>query len=411
MGNFITVLDIGSAAVKGAVAEIEKDGRLSVVSVFREPSSGFRKGVLADFEAALRFLRPLVVDIQKISRKASHNIFVNFNGEHVKGRASRAVVPVARADQEIQQDDIDKVLEASKAIKTSSNYLVLHNIIREFIVDDVGDIQDPLGMTGNRLEANTLIVEAFAPHIHNLTRCLEKAGGRISGIVFNPLASGQVLLSKKQKDLGALVIDFGAGTTSFAAYEGNKVIYTRSLPLGFSHVISDIAIGLRVSIETAEKIMKELGSAFAKDISRRDTLKLEDFEPGLHNEISRRFLAEIIGVRLAEILDLVNNELKNVGRNVQLPAGVFLTGGGIKLPGLAELVREELKLPCQIGTADLDGLAVLNPAHQEMLEDPDFSVVAGLFNWANESGGWQRAGSGIRGIGGIFKKIFNIIRV
>lgn len=407
MVNFITVLDIGSAFVKGAVVEIRKDGGFAVISAFRESSAGFRKGVLVDFEAAFHFLRPLVLDLQKISKKAVQNIFVNFNGEYIKVRVSRAVVPVARADQEIQQDDIDKVLEASKAIKTSSNYLVLHNIIKEFIVDDVGDIQDSLGMTGNRLEVNTLIVEAFSPHVHNLTRCLEKAGGRIGGIIFNPLASGQTILSKKQRDVGALVLDFGFGTTSFAAYEGNKVIYTKSLPLGFSHVVSDIAIGLRISIEAAEKILAAWGSAFSRDISRRDTVKLAEFDSNLSNEISRRFLGEIIEVRLAEILDMVNNELKNIGRNVQLPAGVFLTGGGVKLPGLTELVREHLKLPCQIGVADLGALEIINPTHREMLEDSDFSVVAGLLNWANEKPPTVPAGN----FRELMKKILSVIRV
>jgi len=407
MSNFITVLDIGSAFAKGAVAEIRKDGSLAIVSVFREPSAGFRKGVLVDFEAAFHFLRPLIIDLQKISKKAVQNIFVNFNGEHVKVRSSRAVVPVARADQEIQQDDIDKVLEASKAIKTSSNYLVLHNIIKEFIVDDVGDIQDPLGMTGNRLEVNTLIVEAFSPHIHNLTRCLEKAGGRIGGIIFNPLAAGQILLSKKQKDLGAMILDFGVGTTSFAAYESNKVAYTKSLPFGFSHVVSDIAIGLRISIEAAEKIMATLGSAFTREISRRDMVKLAEFDSSLPGEISRRFLAEIIEVRLAEILDLVNNELKNIGHNIQLPAGIFLTGGGVKLPGLVELIRDQLKLPCQIALADLSGLEILNPTHREMLEDPDFSVVVGLLSWSGE----KPAVSNINNLKEAAKRILGVIRV
>lgn len=406
MSNFITVLDIGSSYVKGVVAEIQKDGTLAVVSVFREPSAGFRKGVLVDFEAAFHFMRPLILDLQKISKKAIHNIFVNFNGEHIKVRSSRAVVPVARADQEIQQDDMDKVLEASKAIKTSSNFVILHNIVREYIVDDVGDIQDPLGMTGNRLEVNTLIVEAFAPHIHNLTRCLEKAGGRIGGIIFNPLAAGQVVLSKKQKDLGSVVIDFGVGTTSFAAYEGNKVVYTKSVPLGFSHVTNDIAIGLRISIEAAEKILSKFGSAFSSDIARREMVNLGEFETGVSSEISRRFLAEIIEVRLAEILDLVNNELKNMGRDVQLPAGAFITGGSVKLPGLVDLVREQLKLPCQIAVADLSRLEILNPTHREMLEETDFSVAAGLLSWANE----KPTTPSISGFQDIFKKIIGVVR-
>lgn len=406
MAEIITGLDIGTASVKSIVAEVKKDGSLGVLGVFKEPAAGLRKGILVDFEETVKVLRPLMVEIQKISKKAVQNIFVGFNGEYVKARPSRAIVPVARADQEIQQDDIDRVIQASKAIKLSPNHLVLHNIIREFIVDDIGDIENPLGMTGNRLEVNALIVEAFAPHIHNLTKCLEMIGGDIGGIIFNPLAASQAVLSKRQRDLGSLLLDFGAGTTSLAVYSENKVIHTKSLPLGFSYLTHDIAIGFKIPIETAEKLKITQGWALAKEINRKETIKLEEIDPAIKNEISRRFLAEIIEVRLAEILEMVNNELKQLGSNIRLPAGVFITGGGVKLNGLTELVKQELKLPVQIGFPDLSNFEIIEPSYREMIEDPEMAVTVGLVLWGKSG---QSKLNFSRG--GLLNSIKNLLKV
>lgn len=381
MSSIITAIDIGSSHVKALVAERKKDGTFSILTAFRQPSAGIRRGVIVDIEEATAVLRRIALDLQKISRRVTQNVFVNVQSEQVKARPSRGIAAVARADQEIQEDDIERVVQASRAIKLSPNHLVLHNIVREYFVDDVGDISDPLGMTGNRLEVSTLIVEAFAPQVNLLVKNLERVGLRVGGIIFNPLASARAVLSKQQKDLGVLLIDFGFGTTSLAVYEENKVIHAKTLPVGSGYITNDIAIGLKTSIGAADKLKVTYGFAVAKDVSRKDVVRLAEVDPGNDGEISRRFLSEIIEVRLAEILDLVNNELKALGKNVQLPGGVVVTGGGTKLPGMTELVRQELKLPVQIGFPDLSNFEILNPTHRELLDDPECATVVGLAAW------------------------------
>ncbi len=381
MASLITGIDIGSSSIKGLVVTPKKDGTLSLVTAFKHESKGVRKGVIVDLEEVTHVLRDLVLDLNHVSKKATRHAFVNMNSEHVKARASRGIVAVARADQEIHQDDIDRVVEASRAVKQLPNYLVLHNIIREYFVDDVGDIADPLGMTGSRLEASTLIVEAFAPQVNLLIKNLERVGIRAAGLIFNPLAAARAVLSKRQKDLGVLLVDFGFGTTSLAVFEEGKVLHTKSLPIGSGFVTNDIAIGFKVSIEAAEKLKVNYGHAVAKHIARREMVKLSAVEPANQNEVSRRFLAEIIEIRLAEILDLINNELKVLGRSVQLPAGVVITGGGIKLPGMDELLRQELKLPVQIGYPSLTDMEVTNTAHAELIDDPEFATAVGLARW------------------------------
>lgn len=254
MSTVITGLEVGSSYIRGIVVEERKDKTLSLLTAFKHPSAGIRKGVIVDAEEATSVLRDIAIDLQKISKRAIHNTFVNVNSEHIKARPSRGIVAVARADQEIHQDDIDRVIQASRAVKLTPNYLVLHNIVREYFVDDVGDIGDPNGMTGNRLEVSTLIIEAFAPHVNMLVKNLERVGFRIGGLIFNPLAAARAVLSKRQKDLGVLLVDFGFGTTSLAAYEEGKAVHAKSIPLGAGFVTNDIAIGLKTSIDVAEKL-------------------------------------------------------------------------------------------------------------------------------------------------------------
>ncbi len=381
MSHLITNLDIGSSHIKGAVVAQKDDGKLSVVHTWSTPSTGVRKGVMVDVEEMTAVLRDLALHVQHISKKALHNVFINMNSEHIKARASRGIVAVARADQEIQQDDIDRVIQASRAVKTTQNYTVIHNIIREYFVDDIGDIPDPLGMTGNRLEVSTLIIEAFAPHVNALLKNIERVGMRIGGIIFNPLAASRAVLTKRQKDLGVVLIDFGADTTSFVLYEENKVVYAKSFPVGSGHITKDIAIGLKTSMDIAEKLKVTYGCSLVKEAFRKESIDLSQFDTRVQGEISKRFFTEIIEVRLAEILDLVNNDLKGLGRLSDLPAGVVITGGGSKLTGLSEMVRQKMRLPVQIGLPNLELFSLIDPSHEEMLNNPEFAVALGLALW------------------------------
>lgn len=381
MATLITGLDIGSSEIKCVVAEPNKNGSLSVITAFKQPSVGVRHGVLVDVEEALGALDAVVADLNRISKGATRNVYVNFQSPEVRSRTSRGVAAVARPDKEIQPDDIERVTQASRAVKMMPNSFVIHNVVKEYFVDEIGDIMDPLGMTGSRLEVVTLIVEGFAPQVNPLLKMLEKLRVGVTGVIFNPLASGNAVLSKKQKELGVLLIDFGAGTTSIAVYEEGKVLHVKSLPLGAAYVTNDVAIGLKTSIDMAEKLKTTYGSAIAKDVNRRETVKLADVDGVTPGEVSRHFLAEIIEVRLSEILGLVENELKVLGREVQLPAGVVATGGGVKLPGLLDLIKAELRLPVQMGFPNLNEFDIMNPTHKEFLEDPAFASTVGLTLW------------------------------
>ena len=378
MSNIITGLDIGSANIKAIVAEIKNSGRLLVLAAFKQPSAGFRKGVLVDFEETTVSLRNVISDLRTISPKALKNVYVNVNGANIKSCLSKGIAGVSRADSEIRRDDIEKAIQSSRAVNLSSNYVVLHNITREFFVDGIGGIQDPLGMTGTRLEVNSLVVGAFSPIVNDLTKCLERNGVAIGGLIFDPLAASEAVLSKHQKDLGVLMMDIGFGTTGLAVYEENKILKTLSLPVGAGNITNDLAIGLRIPVEAAEKTKLAYGFALAKEIPRREVFDLQEIDSSQKGEISKRFLAEIIEARLAEIFEIINNELKGLDHKIDLPAGVIITGGGAKLPGLVDLARQELKLPVQIGLPELADFDIKDPASQGLISDPEFSTAVGL---------------------------------
>lgn len=381
---YITSLDIGTSEIRALVAETQKDRRLSLAGLFKSKAEGLRKGEIVSIDDASRVLALLFDDIKKIHKTALKNIFLGVGGSNIKMESSRGIAAVSRSDNEIYQDDVQRVIKASQAISLGPNRMILHTLTREFIVDGTSGIVDPLGMVGNRLEVQSLIIHSFKSSVNSLIKCVEAVGGEVAGLIFNPLAASRAVLSKIQKDLGVVVIDIGAGTTGVCVYEENNLLQVMVLPMGATNITNDLAIGLRCGVGSAETIKLSFGFALPKEVGTRERLELQEIDPNLKSNVTRRFISEIIEVRLAEIFELVNNELKLMGRNSRLPAGVVVTGGGAKMPGIVDLAKEELKLPAQIGIPVLDNLEVNDPEVRLELEDPRFSVALGLLLWGGD---------------------------
>ena len=382
--NFITGLDIGSQNIKAFIGEVNRDGRINLVKLLKTPSGGMRKGSVDDLAEMTRALNIMFSEIKKFSRNALKNVFLNVGGSDIRVQTSRGIVAVSRADNEIYQDDIERAVQASQAINLPPNRMILHAITKEFIVDGVGDIRDPLGMVGNRLEVNSLIIDAFSPAIKNLTKCVEMAGATVGGLIFSPIANAQSVLSQNQKELGVALVDIGFGATSLSVYEEKKLLHAAVFPMGSGNITNDLAIGLKTSIDAAEVIKLTFGSASLKGHSGREQIDLKKIDPHAKGSISRRFLMEIIEVRLDEILEFVNNELKIIGRDNRLPVGVVLVGGGAKLPGIVDFAKDVLKLPAQIGFADTSLFEVPSGEVSLQLEDPEFVCAAGLMLWGRD---------------------------
>ncbi len=376
--NFLIGLDVGSGNLKAAIAEVRNDGQLALVKLVKSPSGGMRKGNIDDLAEMTRSLNILFSEIKKNYRGALKGMYVNVGGADTHVQSSRGIVAVSRADSEIYQDDIDRAIQASQAINLKQNRMVLHAITREFIVDGVGDIHDPLEMKGSRLEVNSLIIDAFVPAVKNLSKCIEMAGATVGGLIFSPLAGARAVLSKNQKELGAVVIDIGFGTTSMCVYEENKLVHVAVFPIGSGNITNDLAIGLKTTIEAAEVVKLTFGSASMKGVSGREQIDLKKIDQHAKAPVSRRAVVDIIEVRLAEILEFVNNELKLIGRAGKLPVGAVLVGGGVKLPGMIDFVKNELKLPAQIGITDVSSLEIPSGEMSLQVEDPEFVCAMGL---------------------------------
>ena len=371
-------LDIGSYTIKAVVAEPAANGKILLRSGFRRPSRGLRKGVVVDMESATKAVTELLDKVREESKSALKNIYLRVGGSDVRVQNSRGITAVSRANSEIYNDDVDRVVQASEAINLPPNRMILHTVKREFIVDGVGDIHDPLGMVGARLEVLSLIIDAFAPTIRNLSKCVELAGGSIGGLVFGPIASASSLLTDNQKELGVLSIDIGYGTTGIAVYEENKLLHTRVFPVGAGHITNDLAIALKIPVEIAEKVKLKYGYASTKGASSKEKVDLQKIDASAKGSPSRKFISEVIESRLSEICELINNDLRAIDKDRQLPAGAVITGGGAKLPGVVDLFKDELKLATQIGLAHNSSFEMESQSMLEFLESPEYALVLGL---------------------------------
>ncbi len=390
--HFIVSLDVGTYSIKGCLVERQGD-RVILHRTFKESSIGLRKGAIADLGEAVPAVSRIFDEIRKISKSAVKNVYVNIGTPQVKIQASKGIVAVSRVDNEIYQDDIERVVKASQAVNLGPNRMVVHTITREFVVDGVSDIANPLGLSGSRLEVVSMVVDAFAPHVKSLIRLVEMAGGEIGGLIFNPIASSRAILTKAQKELGVALVDIGCGTTSMAVYEEGKLLALQIFPMGGGSITNDIAVGLKIPVPVAEAIKLHYGYALSKEVGSREAIDLSKLSPDTKGSISRRFVAEIIESRLAEIMEFVNNELKLIQKSGQLAGGIVLTGGTAKLPGIAELAKSELRLTSQIGFADLGGF--VEPGSmglQEISEDPEFTCCFGLMLEAGDQEHWWREG-------------------
>jgi cell division protein FtsA len=386
--KFLIGLDIGTTSVKAAVIE-NRHGKPLLRAVLKESSAGVKKGVIHDLAETTSAVGKILHEARRVHHGAAKTVYVNIGTPQIKTQASRGIVAVSRADSEIYQDDVERVEKASvQSASSNQNRMLVHNITREYIVDGVGDIMDPLGLSGNRLEVSSIVIDAFAPHVKAIMRVVELAGGRIGGLVSNPLAASRAALSKSQRDLGVILIDIGAGTTGIAIYEEHKLVSVAVFPVGAGNITNDVAIRLKIPVAAAENLKLNYGQALAQDVGIKESIDLEKFAPTMHGMVSRRLVAETIEARLAEMMEFVNNELKVSGKVGRLAGGAVFVGGGAKLPGLTELAREELKIATQIGCAIRDFWHEDSNQFEDIFEDPEFVCTLGLALTGADKEGW-----------------------
>lgn len=365
-------IDIGSSKTATVVATREGEDHLSIIGVGISTLSGLKKGVVAEIEDTVSGISESVEIAERMAGVDISFATVNINGSHISSLNSNGVVGVGRADQQINKEDIDRAEDAAQAVQMSPNKEILHVFPRVYKVDDQEGIKDPIGMTGIRLEVDTHIVTVSIQASKNLQKVMAQAGIRIQDEIASPLASAKAVAKKRQLDLGCVVIDIGAATTGLAVFEEGERIHTAVLPIGGMHITNDVAIGIRTSIDIAEKIKLKYGHCRHKEVSEKDKIDLSEIDIKEEGIISRRHLAEIIEARYEEILKMVKDELKSIGKESLLPAGAIVTGGVAKMPGAEEKAKEVLKLPVEIGQPhNLFGIT-------DKVYLPQMSTVVGL---------------------------------
>ena len=392
--RIISGIDIGTSKITTLVASVEEDGELRIVGVATAVSRGIRKGQIVNIEEATSAISDSLEAAERMAGTSVGKTFLTVGGSHIASMNSHGVVAVAEPDREITPNDVKQVIDAAKAISLPSSRDILHVVPRGYIVDGQEGIVDPVNMTGVRLEVETHMITGGSIAIRNLLKCIGELGVEVGGLVFSGLAASYAVLSDTEKELGVVLVDVGGGTTDVAVYVDGALSYSSVIPVGAINITKDIAAGLRISLESAEKIKLTLGhvpktAALPEEPSFISSLGLETLPAGrqektktdskdeidlsdLHlseeiRTISRKTLVEgIIKPRLNEIFSMVGMEIKKSGFGGMTPAGIVLTGGGALTAGAVESARRNLAMPVHIGAPhDITGLVdeIMTPAY------------------------------------------------
>jgi len=397
--NIITGIDLGSETVRAAVGRVGPEGDLHIIGVSEAPSEGVSKGVINSIEDAISSISSCVEKAERMVGIPIEHANISISGIHIISQESKGVVGVSRADGEIKEEDVTRVLEAAQTVATPPNYGILHVLPRSFSVDNQPGIKDPVGMTGIRLEVDAQIILGLSNQIKNLTKCFYRVGIGIDELVFTILATAEAVLNKHQKELGVAVVNLGNTTTSMACFEEGDILSAKILPIGSRHITSDIAIGLRIPMRLAEKIKVRYGTADPQKVSPDSQINFKDLDEAEEGSARRLEVAEIIQARCEEIFRMADRELANIDRSGKLPAGIVLTGGGIRLDGIVESAKQTFKLPVSIGASE-GFISSIDKAY-----DVAFSTAVGLVLWSHRFGRLRSTVSR-RELGGKIKKWF-----
>ncbi len=401
--EYITGIDIGSTSVRMAVGVRygEDKNLVNIIGMAEAPSMGVDRGVVTSIEDVISSVSMCRERLEQMIGGQVESVWGGISGAQILSQTSRGYIAVARADGEIQDDDVSRALETARTVATPSNYEILHAIPKSFTVDRQAGVKSPVGMTGTRLEVDAEIIQAPTAQIKNLTRAIYRIGLEIDDVVYSILATATAVASEKQKKLGTVIVNIGSGTTSMVVFEEGDILHTAVLPLGSDHITADLALGLRTSVDIAEEVKIKYGTAWPAMVNKSEEINLRELGSSEDEIVMRKHVAEIIEARAEEIYSKVDKELRRIDRSGMLPGGVILTGGGAKLPGMLELARKTLRLPAQLGYPA--GIMAVT----ETVRDLSFTTAVGLVLWGMKTLEDSEKGGG----GGIFSRFGKVGKV
>ena len=384
-GKIVTGVDIGTSKIVSLIARVDDDS-VNVLGVSEVASRGVKKGQIVDIKDAVESINNSLDGAERMAGYSVSHIVASMGGSQIESQNSRGVVAVSSPQGEITESDLNRVIDAAKAVSLPSTRQIVHVLPRNYVVDGQEGIKDPIGMTGIRLEVDTHIISAASMSLMNLEKAFSQVGIDIDGVAFSGLASSLAVLSETEKELGVVLVDIGAGTTDISIYSEGSVAYSSVLPIGARHITNDLAIGLRISLESAEKIkiylsnsskkpkIERLGQTFERDTKNSDEIDLSSLGlPEDLRKVSHKTLTDgIIRPRLNELFTMIGLEVKRSGYAGQTPAGIVVTGGGALTVGIADSAKRTLAMPVRVGIPiNIKGLI-------DEIETPAFATVVGL---------------------------------
>lgn len=377
--DLIVGLDVGTTKICTVVGEASENG-VDIIGIGTAPSTGLRRGVVVNIEKTVQCIKKSLEDAELMAGCDIRTVYAGIAGSHIQGFNSHGVIAVKGG--EVTQRDVDRVIEAAKAIAIPMDREVLHTLPQEFIVDDQRGIADPLGMAGVRLEVKVHIVTGAVTSAQNIIRSCNRSGLDVSNIVLESLASSQAVLSPEEREIGVALVDIGGGTTDIAIFSKDSIKHTSVLALGGHNLTNDIAYGLRTPMMSAEKIKMDYGCAMADLVTSDEIIEVPSVGGRESRKMSKRVLAEICEPRCEEILALVDQELIKSGFKNMIAAGVVLTGGTVMIDGMQELAEQIFDLPVRVGKPG-EGIGGLT----EEVTSPMYATAVGLLlHGAEEEG-------------------------
>ncbi|MES9969708.1 MAG: cell division protein FtsA [Candidatus Thiodiazotropha sp.] len=387
--NLIIGLDIGTSKVVAIVGEIKADSGIEIIGIGSHPSRGLKKGVVVNIESTVQSIQRAVEEAELMAGCEIHSVYAGIAGSHIRSLNSHGIVAIR--DKEVTQGDVERVIDAARAVAIPADQKILHILPQEFIIDEQEGIRDPIGMSGVRLEARVHMVTGAVSAAQNIVKCIRRCGLEADDLILEQLASSHSVLSEDEKELGVCLVDIGGGTTDIAVFTGGAIRHTAVIPIAGDQVTNDIAVAMRTPTQYAEEIKMKYACALTQLATSDETIEVPSIGERPPRRLSRQTLAEVVEPRYEELMTLIQAELRRSGFEDVIAGGVVLTGGSSKMEGVIELAEEVFHMPVRLGVPQyVSGLS-------DVVRNPIYSTGVGLllFGQRNRSqGGHELANEG-----------------
>lgn len=387
--ELIVGLDIGTSKVVAIVGEVQDDGELEVIGFGSQPSRGLKRGVVVNIEATVNSIQRAVEEAELMAGCEIQSVYTGIAGSHIRSLNSHGIVAIR--DREVGRSDVERVIDAAKAVAIPADQRVIHVLPQEFIIDGQEGIHDPIGMSGVRLEARVHMVTGAASAAQNIVKCVQRCGLEVEDIVLEQLASSHAVLTDDEKELGAALVDIGGGTTDIAVFHDGAIKHTAVIPIAGDQVTNDIAISLRTPTQYAEEIKIKYACALSQLANSDETIEVPSVGDRPPRRLARQTLGEVVEPRYEELFTLIGNELRRSGFEEMIAAGIVITGGSAKMEGAVELAEEVFHMPVRLGLPQhVRGLG-------EVVRNPIHATGVGILLYARNKGKQQAADTTMRG--------------